>query len=43
MEEAVWLGEANRQQLILHPADLDGLLEAEHPARAIGGCWKGSS
>src|SRR5260370_9879570 len=27
--------EANRKQLILHPTDLEGLLEAEHPARAI--------
>lgn len=35
MEEAVRLREANRKQLILHPTDLDGLLEAEHPARAI--------
>ena len=35
MEEAVRLREANRRQLILHPTDLDGLLEAEHPARAI--------
>jgi transposase len=35
MEEAVRLGEANRKQLIVHPTDLDGLLEAEHPARAI--------
>src|SRR5260370_29632918 len=35
MEEAVRLREANRKQLILHPTDLEGLLEAEHPARAI--------
>ena len=35
MEEAVRLREANRKQLILHPTDLDGLLDAEHPARAI--------
>src|SRR5260370_12763047 len=35
MEEAVRLREANRKQLILHPTDLDGLIEAEHPARAI--------
>jgi transposase len=35
MEEAVRLGEANRKQRIVHPTDLDGLLEAEHPARAI--------
>src|SRR5260370_2545661 len=32
------LREANRKQLILHPTDLEGLLEAEHPARAI---WRG--
>ncbi len=35
MEEAVRLREPNRKQLILQPTDLDGLIEPEHPARAI--------
>lgn len=35
MEEAVRLREPNRKQLILQPTELDGLIEPEHPARAI--------
>ena len=35
MEEAVRLREPNRKQLILKPEDLDSLLGAAHPARAI--------
>lgn len=35
MDEAVRLREPNRRQLLLQPIDLDRLLEAEHPARAI--------
>ena len=35
MEEAVRLREPNRKQMILQPTDIDGLIEAEHPARAI--------
>jgi transposase len=35
MDEAVRLREPNRKQVILHPTDLDGLIGAEHPARAI--------
>ena len=35
IEEAVRLREANRKQLILHPTDLHGLLDAEHPAQTI--------
>jgi len=35
MDEAVRLREPNRKQVILHPTDLDALIGAEHPARAI--------
>jgi transposase len=35
MEEVVRLREPNRKQLILHQTDVDGLIEPEHPARAI--------
>ncbi len=35
MEEAVRLREPNRKQLILQPTDLEGLIDPEHPARAI--------
>ena len=35
MEEAVRLREPYRKQMILHPTDIDGLIEAEHSARAI--------
>jgi transposase len=35
MEETVRLREPNRKQLILQPTDVDGLIEPEHPARAI--------
>jgi len=35
MEEAVRLREPDRKQMILHPTDIDGLIEPEHAARAI--------
>jgi hypothetical protein len=35
MEEEVRLREPNRQQLILHPTDIAGLIEADHAARGI--------
>src|SRR5258708_23184314 len=35
MEEAVRLREPNRKQMILKAEDLDSLIGAEHPARAI--------
>jgi hypothetical protein len=35
MEEAVRLREPNRKQMILKAEDLDCLIGAEHPARAI--------
>ena len=35
MEEAVRLREPNRKQMILHPTDIDGLIEPEHAARSI--------
>ena len=35
MDEAVRLREANRRQLLLRPCDLESLLAADHPARAI--------
>ena len=35
MEEAVRLREPNRKQMILQPTDIDGLIEGDHPARAI--------
>ena len=35
MEEAVRLREPNRKQLMLQTVDYDGLIGAEHPARAI--------
>jgi transposase len=35
MEEAVRLREPNRKQLILQPTDIEGLIDSEHPARAI--------
>ena len=35
MEEGVRLREPNRKQLILQPTDIEGLIDPEHPARAI--------
>ena len=35
MEEAVRLREPNRKQMILRPEELDALIGAEHPARAL--------
>ena len=35
MEEAVRVREPNRKQVVLHPTDLDALIDREHPARAI--------
>jgi hypothetical protein len=35
IDEAVRLREPNRKQMILRPENLDGLIGAEHPARAI--------
>jgi transposase len=35
MEEVLRLREPNRKQMILQPTDIDGLIEADHPARAI--------